>query len=233
LIDIKGRSAYTPSQQNDMKKILNNQERSRLDKRIAEAEKRTGAQIVVAVIQRSDSYSELPWKAFALGVSVAGFLVFIFDLLWPGWYSQTAMLISVITILITGIISALLSLYIPKFAWFFLAAHRAEAEVRQYAESLFLSHELFATHRRTGILLLVSLFERQVIFLPDTGFSKRLSRKAMQKIIAQMTPFLASGQVTRALENGLIKLMEILAIKKRGKSRKNELSDGIIEEKGV
>ena len=207
-----------------------------MDKRVAEAEKRTGAQIVVAVIQRSDSYSELPWKAFALGVSVAGFLVFIFDLLWPGWYSQTAVLILVVIILMTGILSALLSLYIPKFARLFLAVHRAEAEVRQYAESLFLSHELFATQRRTGILLLVSLFERRVILLPDKGFSKRLSQKAIQKIIAQMTPSLASGQVTRALENGLIKLTEILALKKRGKagkSRKNELSDGIIQEKGV
>jgi putative membrane protein len=219
-----------------MKKILNNQERGRLDKRVAEAEKSTGTQIVVAVIERSDSYLELPWKAFALGVSVAGFLVFIFDLLWPGWYSQTAILIFVAIILITGILTVLLSLYMPKFARLFLSAHRAEGEVRQYAESLFLSHELFATQRRTGILLLVSLFERQVILLPDTGFSRRLSRKAMQKIIAQMAPFLASGQVTRALENGLIKLMEILAVKKRGKlgkSRKNELSNGIIEEKGV
>jgi len=207
-----------------------------LDKRIAEAEKRTGAQIVVAAIERSDSYSEIPWKAFALGVSVAGLLVFIFDLLWPGWYSQTAVLISAVTILMLGILSALLSLYIPKFARLFLAAHRAEVEVHQYAESLFLSHELFATQRRTGILLLVSLFERQVILLPDKGCSKRLSQKAMQKIIAQMTPSLASGQVTRALENGLIKLTETLAVKKRGKSRKsrkNELSDGIIEEKGV
>ncbi len=203
-----------------------------MDRRIAEAEKRTGAQIVVAVIHRSDSYSELPWKAFALGVSVAGLLVFIFDLLWPGWNSQTTVLISVATILAAGIISALLSLYIPEFARLFLVAHRAEAEVRQYAESLFLSHELFATRRRTGILLLVSLFERQVILLPDTGLNKRLSRKAMQKIIGQMTPFLASGQVTGAVEQGLLKLVGILAVKTPGKSRKNELREEIIEEKG-
>jgi putative membrane protein len=216
-----------------MKRALNDQERLRLDQRVAEVEKRTGAQIVLSVIERCDSYSELPWKAFALGVSVAGLLVFIFDLLWPGWYSQTAVLITVATILAGGIISALLSLYIPKFARLFLAAHRAEVEVRQYAESLFLSHELFATHRRTGILLLVSLFERQVILLPDTGLSKRLSRKAMQKIIAQMAPSLASGQVTRALENGLLKLAEILAVKAPRKSGKNELSENIIEEKGT
>ena len=49
-----------------MKQILNNQERSQLDRRIAEVEKRTGAQIVLAVIERSDSYAEIPWKAFAL-----------------------------------------------------------------------------------------------------------------------------------------------------------------------
>ena len=55
-----------------MKHVLNNEERSRLNKDIADAEKRTGAQIVLAVIERSDSYAELPWKAFALGASIAG-----------------------------------------------------------------------------------------------------------------------------------------------------------------
>jgi putative membrane protein len=215
-----------------MKKILNNQERSQLDRHIAEAEKRTGAQIVAAVIKRSDSYSELPWKAFALGVSIAGFLIFILDLLRPGWTSQTAVLTTVATTLAAGTISALLTVYVPKFARLFLAAHRAEVEVRQYAESLFLSHELFATRRRTGILLLVSLFERQVILLPDTGLNKRLSQEALQKIIAQMTPILASGQVTRALEQGLLRLTEILAVTVTGESGKNELPEEIIEEKG-
>jgi len=57
-----------------MKHTLNDEERSRLDKDIAEAEKRTGVQIVLAVIERSDSYAELPWKTFALGSSVAALL---------------------------------------------------------------------------------------------------------------------------------------------------------------
>src|SRR4030065_124956 len=206
-----------------MKRILTNKERNLLEKGIAQAEKLTGAQIVLAVIERSDLYSELPWKAFALGVSVAGFLVFIVDLLWPGWGSQTMVLISVVAILITGILAALLSLYIPKFARFFLAAPRAEAEVRQYAESLFLSRELYATRRRTGILLLVSLFEHQVILLPDKRLNRKLNQKVMQNIIEQMKPSLASGQVAGALEIGLIKLTEILALKKLSKSRKNEL----------
>jgi putative membrane protein len=216
-----------------MKRALNDQERLRLDQRVAEVEKRTGVQIVLSVIERCDSYSELPWKAFALGVSVAGLLVFIFDLLWPGWYSQTAVLITVVTILAGGIISVLLSLYIPKFARLFLAAHRAEVEMRQYAESLFLSYELFATRRRTGILLLVGLFERWIIVLPDTGLSERLSQTTQQGIVSRMVRVLASGQIASALEDGLRSLEEALSVTAPIASGKNELPNEIIEEEGT
>lgn len=55
-----------------MKHTLNDEERRKLDQHIADEEKRTGAQVVLAVIERSDSYAELPWKAFALGASTSG-----------------------------------------------------------------------------------------------------------------------------------------------------------------
>ena len=50
-----------------MKQILSDSDRTLLDKHIAETEKQTGAQIVLASIMRSDSYAEIPWKAFAFG----------------------------------------------------------------------------------------------------------------------------------------------------------------------
>jgi len=216
-----------------MKRILTNKERNLLEKRITQAEKFTGAQIVLAVIERCDSYAEIPWKAFALGAAVAGFLVFIFDLFFSQWCSDTMVLISVFSMLIAGILAAILSLYVQKFARFFLVTNRAEVEVRQYAESLFLSRELFATRRRTGVLLLVSLFEHQIILLPDKGHNRTLNQKAMTKIIDQMKPALLSGKVVHALEIGLAGLEERLAGKKRGKSRENELSNYISEEAGV
>ena len=65
-----------------MKRILSDHDRNRLDALIADVEKRTNTQIVLALIQRSDIYAELPWKAFALGASVTGLLVFILNLLF-------------------------------------------------------------------------------------------------------------------------------------------------------
>ncbi len=193
-----------------MERILSDQEHARLDQRIAEAEKRTKAQIVLAVIKRSDTYEELPWKAFAMGASIAGLLFFVLDLLLRYRTSHMMVLIAVAATLALGAVFALLAVFVPAFARLFLSAHRAEVEVRQYAQSLFLTRELFATKDRTGILLLVSLFERQVVLLPDRGLSDRLTGDAMRDVIAPMTGSLARGEIDRALEDGLEQLFRAL-----------------------
>lgn len=216
-----------------MKHTLTEQERTYLDQRIAEAEKRTGAQIVLAVIERSDSYVELPWKAFALGASVAGFLVALCSLLRPEWVTPATILTTIVVILACGGAAALVCGFVPQFARLFLHAQHAEVEVREHAKSLFLSRELFVTQKRTGILLLVSLFERQVVLLPDTGLRTYLSQDTMQKIIERMKPALASGQTAHALEEGLKQLEDVLIATPHAISGKNELPNGIIEEKGI
>lgn len=213
-------------------RTLNDQERLQMDRRVADAEKRTGSQIVLAVIERCDVYAELPWKAFALGAGVAGLAVAVMELLRPEWSSAAAVLLAVTATLAAGAACALLCVSVPRFARWFLDANRAETEVRQYAESLFLSRELFATRRRTAVLLLVSLFERRVVVLPDTGLGQRLRREVLQGVIARMTSTLATGRVARALEEGLAGLEAALAGAAPAASGENELPDVIVEKEG-
>src|SRR5215471_17569836 len=137
-----------------MNHILSEHFRTELDRRVADAEKRTGAQIVLAVVKRCDTYAELPWKAFALGAAVTGAGAVLLALLRPAWSPGTAVLLSMITTLTAGASCVLLCIGTPGFARLFLDAHRVEVETRQYAESLFLSREVFATRNRTGVLLL-------------------------------------------------------------------------------
>ena len=73
----------------------------------------------------------------------------------------------------------------------------------QYAESLFLSRELFSTEDRRGILLLVSQFERQVVILPDKGVRDLLSEEVLKEVIANMTLHLRRNEIRQALETGL------------------------------
>jgi len=215
-----------------MKRTLSEQDRNRLDALVADVEKRTNSQIVLAVIQRSDIYAELPWKAFALGASFIGLLGFILDLLFYGWDSVVTLPIAMLGILSGGAFFALLTVLIPGFAKQFLPAIRAEVEVKQYAQSLFLSRELFATSKRTGILVLISLFERKVVILPDKGLIDQLPTDTMHSMIGVMTLFLKKGEIRKAFEAGLEQLSHSLRIDVH-RAGKNELSDEIIEEKGV
>lgn len=214
-----------------MEQILTEQERKHLDQSVADVEKRTGAQIVLAVVKRSDAYAELPWMAFALGVAVGGMGTVFLDLLRPGWHSVISVLFAMVATLAAGAACALLCVAVPGVARFFLAAHRAEVEVRQYAQSLFLSREVFATRGRTGVLLLVSMFERQVVLLPDSGMAVLLGGEAMQNIVGSMAKALADGRVSVALEKGLQGLEENLP--EAGAPLNNELPDTIVEEKGI
>ena len=216
-----------------MKHVLNNEERSRLNKDIADAEKRTGAQIVLAVIERSDSYAEIPWKAFALGASIAGFLALVMNLLRPLTSAVTAALLAIVMILVAGAGFALLCVFFPNFARLFLPGHRAEVETRQYAESLFLSREMFATRERKAVLLLISLFERRIVVLPDVGLTRQLNKEAIEKILKHMRVYLKAGHTAQALDAGLKKLEEIISANVQPESSVNELSDKIIEEKGT
>ncbi|MDH4162142.1 MAG: TPM domain-containing protein [Nitrospirota bacterium] len=216
-----------------MKPILSEQERQRLDKRVAEVEARTGTQIVLAFVSRSDVYAELPWKAFALGAGLAGLATTLLDLLRPAWSSSHTILLTTTAILASGAACSLLCTTVPGFARIFLDGFRAETEVRQYAESLFLSRQVFATEQRRGVLLLVSLFEHKAVLLPDSGLKERLSPDAQKNVLARLTARIADGNIAAALEQGLIGLEEVMGAGPAGAAGKNELPDSVVEEEGV
>jgi putative membrane protein len=216
-----------------MKQILTEADRTLLNKRIVETEKLTRAQIVLASVLRSDSYAEIPWKAFAFGASIASLVTIVLDLFVLGWLTETLILFSLAIILAAGAIFALLSVLFPGFAALFLSPQRKETETMQYAESLFLSNELFSTEDRRGILLLVSQFERQVVILPDTGVRNLLSNEVLKDIISNMTLHLRRNELRQAMETGLDGIHAALASPATGWTGKNELSDEIIEEEGI
>ena len=202
---------------------------------ITALEARTGVQVVTAVIGKADAYVELPWKAFALGAALAGLGVVIADWLRPDWLTAYAALLHALAILGAAAASALAAIFVPAYARLFLRATRRDSEVRHYAESLFLRRELFKTQSRTGILLLVSVFERKVEILADAGLHGRVGEPDWRTVIARMTPHLAAERPAEALQQGLERLEELLVAKglHGAPALKNELADRPIEERGA
>lgn len=209
---------------------FNNDETSRLNDLVRQIEKRAGIEVVAAVVGKCDSYPEIPWKAFALAAAAGALAHTAAAILLPGWSARYAPLI----ILGAGAVFALLSVFWPSFSRLFLDRARAETEVDQYARALFLQREIFRTRDRTGILVLIALFERKVVIVPDKGVNGRLSRNALDSVIGQMTPHLRSADRFQALARGLAALdTELLqaGFVPSDKGR-NEIADEIIQQKG-
>ena len=206
-----------------------------IDTLVARIEARTGVQIATAIVRRSDAYTELPWKAFALGASLAAFGLVIADARQPQWAMSYTALIHAAAILLPATAMAVLAMFAAPVARAVLRPHRAQIEVRRYAESLFLRRGLFRTRARTAVLILISLFERRIEILADDGLESRVAEAEWQAVIARMTPHLGNRRPFDALREAL-EAVEALLIAKGFQGAPgaiDELPNRTIEERGV
>jgi putative membrane protein len=214
--------------------MLSNEEAARVERAIAEAERRCGVQIVAAVVPRADDYPEVPWRAFSLGCAVAALAALAVDIGRPDWMSTGALLAQALTILGTGAAATLATMLVPRFARLFVRESRIAEETRQRAETMFLARGLSATPRRDALLLLVSLFEHRVVVVPDIGFRDRVSQDDWKTVIERMTPELAAGRVAEGLASGIATLVTLLGAKGfSGGPRENALPDRLVQGKGA
>jgi len=194
-------------------KLPGDAEVAAIERRIAAVEAATGVQVVAAVLPRSDGYPELKWRAFALGVALAALAVVVLDVGRSQWDSARGALLASLVILGTGALLGTAAYLWPPVARWFLRAPRARVEVRQRAEVLFLSREMFLTPGRNAILVLASLFERRVVVVPDVAFRGKVSTAEWEAVVDAMTPHLARGAIGPAFEAGLDRLQALLVAK--------------------
>ena len=63
---------------------------------------------------------------------------------------------------------------IPTLRRFLVSPDEMDHQVRRRALQAFVEHEVFATRERTGVLLILSLFERRVVVLGDAGINAKV-----------------------------------------------------------
>lgn len=215
--------------------FLSKSESDALDLQIARVHAATGVRVVAAEIGKADTYEDLPWKAFALGVSLAALIVVGAEALSPQWQIPHATMLSVVIVLMTGALAALLAILVPAFGQLFLHGATCELEVGQYAQALFLRRELFKSPHRDAVLILVSRFERRVHILADTGLHGAIAEAQWQAVIERMKPALRTARSADALLAGLAAVEEILVRSgyRGAAGTDSEPPDPLIEEKGA
>lgn len=141
--------------------------RARVTEAVRDVESRAAAEIVVVVRHATGK-----WREVDLGVGAAvAFGVLLLLLFHPKPIAVEIMPVDVALAFLGG---AVLCAGLPPLKRALLPRRRVGEQVRAAARAAFVDQGVTRTHKRTGILVYVSTFERRVEVVADTGVDAKL-----------------------------------------------------------
>ncbi len=183
--------------------MLNDQDRKRIEAKVAEIESRTAGEIVVAALRRADAY-HLPRALFAGAVALAA--VVGAALIAP----QLSMPVLAGGQVVVGLLAWFLSA-LPWLMRLLVPASVRDAAARERAMQIFSELALYETRDRTGVLLLVAGAEHRVVILGDRGIHERVSDPGWQRYCATIVGAIREGRAADGILQVLGELGEVMA----------------------
>jgi len=188
---------------------------------VTAAEAHTSGEIVVAVVPDSDTYPRAELlAALAWGVPVAIALTLATgpDSLWR--------FLPVAALCVLVCLTAMRRWPVLKRP--FISPRVCREEVRQRAIQAFYEHRLYQTRDATGVLLFLSLLERRVELLADTGIDALVAEGTWDGVVAELTAALRAGAEVDGVVRAVGKIGEILAAHAPPRpDDTDELADGL------
>ncbi len=208
----------------------------RIRAEVVRQESRTTGEIALAAVAESSDYSfsELLFSVMAGALAFAVLLPFhgaVQDLLdrlfwiaetWmlPAFYGAARFAVIALVFLVSNI-DALDRLIVPRKV--------RSQEVYRRALRHFTESGVYATAERTGILVFVSLMEREVRVIADSGISDKIGQEDWNAIAASVASGIKAGKTAEALEEAVARCGDLLAKHFPAREKNpNELADGLV-----
>jgi len=211
-----------------MKEMFPESSQKRIQEAVKEAESRTSGEIVPFVVNRSDEYAEAEWRCGAFFAILALLVLSILRTVIWLWI-PIDFTVTVLSILLSGLLGYLITRMSPWAKRLFAGTRLMERRVAQRAAGAFISEEVFNTRHRTGILIFLSLFERRVMVLGDTGINKKVQHEDWESITQRIAGGIISGNPVEGLSEGIRMSGELLHKHHvdRGNDDTDELPDSL------
>jgi putative membrane protein len=183
--------------------IFSEDDKRRIEGRIAEAEQKTAAEFVVATTPRSDGYLDvrLLW-ALCFGSGASAALHLALPLVGPGELFALQLALGALAYWLSSA---------PGVLRLLLTTRRVDRATEREARVRFLEHEVFATRERSGVLILLSELEHNVTILGDRGIHARVQNAGWEQHVATITAAIHAGRAADGVCRVIDELAEVLA----------------------
>lgn len=210
------------------RQFLSPAEQDRISALVRQMEQQTSGEIVPMVVSASSAYpSAVIYGAALLALPCALLLMPVLGgLLWLG--SHNVWVFLPLFLLFYGLFHVL----IQRFAGLkrlFLSPAQIEEEVREAAITSFFTEKLYKTKEANGILIFISLLERKVWVLGDSGINARIDPRQWEAIVTLITDGIKENRQCEAICAAIAETGKILTTHfPIGEQDVNELHDLII-----
>ena len=207
-------------------RIFSQSDLDRIAAAVREAEGKTSGEIVPYFVEESDRYHESVWKGGVVFAALAGIIIVAASLLSTTWIGLGP--IEIILILLgSTALGMILTHFLSFLKRLFAGNDLLEQRVAQRAAQAFIAEEVFETQDRTGILLFLSLLERKVIVVGDSGINAKVHQTEWQDVVDRVIRGINTGRPTDGLVDAIHQCGTLLKLHgvKRRKRDVNELSN--------
>jgi len=210
--------------------LIREEEAAAIQAAVREAEARSAGEIVPVLVEAADDHPGALWKAATFGALAAAAGAALVRPLLPGW--GTAPLWLALPAALGALAGALAVTSIPALRRRLIGERRLDERVDACAAEAFLRYEVFRTRDRSGILILIALFEHRVRILADEGIHAAVPRETWERLAGEAAAAMRRGSPAEALRRAVERCGELLA--EHGPRRRtddaNELPDAPVSE---
>jgi putative membrane protein len=210
-----------------LQQFLSEAEQEKITATVQQMEQQTSGEIVFMVVPQSHSYP----VAMICGASSVSFICAIFlmpalgEVLWLG--GQNAWVFIALFAVFYPLWHGLME-RVNGLKRIFVTRRQSADEVRKAALTHFFTEQLYRTQDANGILLYVSLFERQAWILADSGINARIDQQQWQAVIDRVTEGIRKKNACAAICEEIVTIGDLLRTHfPRRDNDHNELRDAI------
>ncbi len=167
-------------------------EKQQIAATIAGVEKKTSGEVVAMVVAASDTYPEATLLA---GLTIGGLAA----LLITDFFLADSLVYFVPLLLCCAFAIGSLAKISPPLLRLFIPGSRLETMVAHRALRAFYEKKLHTTRDNTGVLFFISLLERKVWILADSGIYQKISQETLMAHASGIATGIKQGQACTAL----------------------------------
>jgi putative membrane protein len=181
----------------------------RIKAAVRKAEEKISGEIVPVFVERSGYYTIANYRGAMIAAAMTFLVIIVLDRYVPDLSLYDPLFIFVAVVL-GGLLGAIGTHSIDPLKRVMLSQTHMDQATRKRAENAFLEEEVFNTRHRTGIMIFISFFEREVIVMADRGISKVVEQKEWDKMVRNIIENIRMGKVTEGIEESILRCGNML-----------------------